>query len=162
MFDKLKDHVNQNREEFELYPFNSEKGWDRISGNLPVEKQHNYFFLKVAASIVIVLSTIFIFTFSDQEGQLISSEIQETQRYYEGMIDTQMMLVKTQVDDPKILADLEALDNAFNELSSDLEEDVQNEEVISAMIDNYRLKLKILEKILEDLEQDRHEDIRGI
>ena len=47
---------------------------------------------------------------------------------------------------------------AFMELSQDLIDEAQNEEVVRAMIDNYRLKLKILERILEDLDKEANEE----
>ena len=52
----------------------------------------------------------------------------------------------------------------FNELKIDLKDDAANEEVIEAMIQNYRIKLQILEEILTQLKNadeqntDDHED----
>ena len=59
----------------------------------------------------------------------------------------------------ELVADLERMDAVFEELKGDLEDDVHNEAVITAMIDNYRLKLRILEEILEELEEQDDEDI---
>jgi hypothetical protein len=85
-------------------------------------------------------------------------ELQEAQFYYEEIIDAKLIRVKNQVDDPALLQDIEELDKAFQELKKDLKEDVDNHEVVLAMIDNYRLKLKILERILEDIEESEYEE----
>ena len=47
--------------------------------------------------------------------------------------------------------DLVELDEVFEELKNDLKDDSDNEEVIEAMIQNYRLKLQILNEMLEQL-----------
>ncbi|MEZ5084429.1 MAG: hypothetical protein R2750_13440 [Bacteroidales bacterium] len=44
--------------------------------------------------------------------------------------------------------DLKELDHVFEELKKDLKDNTDNEEVIEAMIQNYRLKLTILEEML--------------
>ena len=51
------------------------------------------------------------------------------------------------------------MDQVFAELKTDLEENVDNEEVITAMMENYRLKLQILEEILVELEKEKREEI---
>ena len=48
---------------------------------------------------------------------------------------------------------------AFSELKADLKDNVDNEEVVTAMMENYRLKLQILEEILKELEKERSEEV---
>ena len=45
------------------------------------------------------------------------------------------------------------LDQVYNDLKEDLKDNAANEEVIEAMIQNYRLKLDILEEMLVVLKQ---------
>jgi hypothetical protein len=47
------------------------------------------------------------------------------------------------------------MDKVFEELKEDLRDNAANEEVIEAMIQNYRLKLDILEEMLYRLKQAR-------
>ena len=47
--------------------------------------------------------------------------------------------------------DLNLLDSAYYELQQDLKDNVDSEEVISAMIQNYRIKLQVLEKVLDEI-----------
>jgi hypothetical protein len=158
MSDKLKQHIDQNRETFEVYPFDLENGWKDLSAGLKVKSKQRYFnWYAIAASVLILLAA----TWTLVNFQVVSSEpgdeLTEAQFYYQDMIDAKLELVKTRVNDPIILADIEELDQAFIELQNDLREDLHNEEVIMAMIDNYRLKLEILERILEELEEENDE-----
>jgi Ni,Fe-hydrogenase III component G len=48
------------------------------------------------------------------------------------------------------------LDNIFKELKHDLKDNAANEEVLQAMIQNYRIKLEILTEILEQLNKSKN------
>ena len=68
--------------------------------------------------------------------------------------------VRHEIDDEMI-----DLDRAYNELKEDLKDNADNEEVIEAMIQNYRIKLDILEEMLRRLKhsnesqnEESHED----
>ncbi len=164
MSDKLKQYVQRNQEDFELYPFDVAHGWSEIA---PKIKQKTKtvplrIWYSIAASVLILLAGWVGFRSTSGTGDTFPAELQEAQFYYQDMIDAKINLVRNQVSDPQLLQDIEALDVAFTELSEDLRDDVHNEEVITAMIDNYRLKLKILERILEDLEDKSNEENRGI
>ena len=80
--------------------------------------------------------------------------------YYQGMINEKMEFIQANSNliDPIIIEDLDVLDQAFSELKNDLAENVDNEEVVNAMIKNYRIKLKILEHILEEIQAKQNSD----
>ena len=161
MSDGLKQYVDRNRDDFELYPYDLEKGWSGVDTTLQTRSEagtNSKWRYYLAASVVLVVGlAISVIIVSGEEHFEYPTDLMEAQFYYQEMIDAKIHLVRDQLDDPALLQDIEALDMAFTELQADLEEDVQNEEVVAAMIDNYRLKLKILERILEDLEGDDNE-----
>ena len=72
----------------------------------------------------------------------VDSELAEMEMYYKSEIDYKVSLVKNHLNDESILEDLAAMDQAFAELKVDLKDNVDNEEVVSAMMENYQLKLK--------------------
>ena len=41
MRDSLKEHIENSWEDFELYPFDTEKGWDEISRTIPSQQKKN-------------------------------------------------------------------------------------------------------------------------
>ena len=57
-----------------------------------------------------------------------------------------------------LTADMEELDEVYNELKEDLKDNASNPEVIEAMILNYRVKLEILEDLLNQLKEKENQD----
>ncbi|GAB4248736.1 MAG: hypothetical protein Tsb0034_28120 [Ekhidna sp.] len=157
MSDNLKDRIINEREDFELYPFDTKAGWDEISSRINRPKKWpTWKVVSVAATVALVLLSSWY-----QSIPLSSSAsnpvLSEMEQYYHGEINEKIMLVKQHVKDPRVLEDLEIMDQAFSELKNDLRENVDNEEVVQAMMENYRLKLRILEEILSELEKERSE-----
>ena len=157
MRDSLKEHIDANSEDFEIYPFDG-KGWDKIADRIePAKKRQNHWLLGVAASLAILfISAILVWSSSGNETP---NEVAELEGFYMEAINSKIALVKNQLEDDRILEDLEAMDAAFAELKTDLNENVDNEEVVIAMMENYRLKLQILEEILAELEGEKNEEI---
>ena len=53
---------------------------------------------------------------------------------------------------------MEELDQVYEELKEDLNDNASNPEVIEAMILNYRVKLEILEELLDQLKAKENHD----
>jgi hypothetical protein len=156
MRDNLKDHIENNQEDFEIYPFDSEKGWDEISKKIAPAKRKNLgWTIGIAASLLMVMGFGF-YSFQHQSDPL-ADEVAEIENFYGNAIDQKITLVKSEIKDDRILKDLEAMDEAFAELKTDLKDNVDNQEVVEAMMENYRMKLQILEEILKELDQEKSE-----
>ena len=54
--------------------------------------------------------------------------------------------------------DLSELDSIYSSLKKDLRENIDNEQVLEAMIQNYRMKLKILEDLLLDISPNKTQE----
>lgn len=155
MRDSLKDHINANAKDFELYPLEG-NDWDQIAKKLtPAKKKYGGRIMGIAASVAILLTASFLLV--SNASSSAPDEVAEMEGFYQEAINQKITLVKDQLEDDRILNDLEAMDAAFSELKSDLDENVDNEEVVMAMMDNYRLKLQILEEILMELEKKKGE-----
>ena len=97
-------------------------------------------------------------------------ELIEAEAYYTSQIDMRKDEVfRLTASDPEVRREIDLemvdLDRVFTELKGDLKDNADNEEVIEAMIQNYRLKLDILEEMLLRLKQsnesqnkESHED----
>lgn len=86
------------------------------------------------------------------------TEFKEAAVYYSMEIDEKMEEIETYSSEyPEIKKDIEydiaELDQAFKDLKKDLNENVANEEILEAMIENYRLKVEILEDLLLELKE---------
>ncbi|WP_424962965.1 hypothetical protein [Ekhidna sp.] len=158
MRDSLKEHIENGREEFEIYPFDSDKEWENLSGkiNQKSQRRNPWQAVGIAACFALILGGSVFVVNNQQSG---SNEVAELENYYEGEINQKVILIKNQLEDDQILKDLEEMDKAFADLKADLNENVDNEEVITAMMENYRLKLQILEEILNELEKEKSEEV---
>jgi len=87
-------------------------------------------------------------------------EWQETEKFYTSQIQEKMQVLETKRGklDHSVFDDLNMLDEAFIELKKDLQDNADNQEVIEAMIQSYKIKLQILEDILQEIETDETED----
>lgn len=182
--DKLEQFIIDNRDAFDdqLPP----KGnWDRIAANIKPERHINWTarLVRVAAAAVIFVSA-YIFIdynfntgteshdvtgFSEKEIYEKIPVLAEAKAYYSGQISMMENEVYRIAGDNSSIKDeinmeFEELDQVFEELKSDLKDNAANEEVVEAMIQNYRIKLQILEEILNQLKNadddndQNHED----
>ena len=163
MSDKLKEEIDRRRASFELHEFDLDAGWKDLSASLkrPETKPERswMFYVSRGLAACLLVFTGWYFISGSRSGDPLPAdsmayEWMEAQHYYEQVIDTKFEVVKAKVDDPELINDIEALDEAFADLKKDLKDDLHNEEVIEAMMTNYRLKLEILERILEELDED--------
>ena len=158
MQDELKEYVKNSREDFDMFDFRQDDSWETISNRLQQPKNvkllTGYWKYAVAACLMVVTGFSAYFLGQTQPKSKVLSELHEIESYYQGEIDMKMSLVKQRVNDPALMADLESMDQAFSELKNDLKENVDNAEVVEAMMENYRLKLRILEKVLQEINEN--------
>ncbi|SNS54544.1 hypothetical protein SAMN05421640_0605 [Ekhidna lutea] len=157
MWDSLKEHIENSREEFEVYPFDSDQEWGKLSKKIkPVSNRNPWKITGIAACLALILMGSVLF-FSSEEKPV--NQVAELENFYSGEINHKISLIKNHLGDDKILKDLQEMDAVFGELKDDLKDNVDNEEVIMAMMENYRLKLQILEEILNELEKEQSEEV---
>ena len=153
--DQLKQFVEGQREEFELYEADNQAMWHEIQQKLDQKGRFKPpVWLKVAAVFALVV-TSFVSWYVVRSNNTLPQQVTEMEAYYGPLTGEKLQFIKNNEDiDPAILQDLEVLDKAYKELKEDLKEDVDNQEVINAMIQTYRAKLKILEQILREIQNE--------
>ncbi|MBN2807025.1 MAG: hypothetical protein JXR22_10240 [Prolixibacteraceae bacterium] len=165
---KLEDFMREHRNEFDsmLPPLH---GWDQIEAKLDAGKKgkiRRINFWKITASIAAVLvlaliSTIMIST-GDTHRKYVNvsdpelRELLETEYYYAKEVSFQMKEINKCYEifpelKNDIQNDLEELNDMYRELEEDLNEDIYNREVIEAMIQNNRLKLETVNRVLNQI-----------
>lgn len=177
--DKLEKFMIENREVFDdMAP--DPKVWKELQKDItPPRKIHwRSISLRVAAVAAIFIMSYFIHDFIDNEQDVKpagaargldpqnAKEIQnlvETQAFYSSKIEYKKEEVfrlaggnKSLVSD--INTEFNELDKALGDLKQDLQDNASNEEVVEAMIQNYRLKLMILEEMLMQLKASQKSD----
>ncbi len=172
MSNSLEDFVRQHREEFDLREPDPSV-WLKINpANAPVMKgQGPLRWLRVAAAIAVIFAGssvgIYYLTGGSSEADLYSDEVyiemQETEEFYTRMVserynELKPFLASDPMANEMLTADFEELDQVYRELKNDLKDNISNTEVIEAMVQNYRLKLEILEDLLNQLKEKENQD----
>lgn len=163
--DKLKAFVNLNRETFDVYHTEVDD-WRAIETRLD-NKQNTprhvsvplKYLVRIAAMVTLVLGAAVYTTWvqwdQQQRSVMMTSELEEAAFYYDNLIMVKVNEI-TEIDQSAqavVYEDMEMLDEAFRTLKADLKDNADNEEVVHAMIANYKIKLEILEQILMQLKE---------
>lgn len=165
--DRLESFVSENRHEFDrLEP--SDKTWEAISKRLEEQasKPRTFVWLKVAAVVAVALlsaTLVYQQRFSErrQEVKALQAdpelrELIEAEAYYSHEVNDKMSEIqKCYKIHPELKAEVESdlneLEKMYLSLKSDLRENISNKEVIEAMIENNRVRLKLVDDVLEQI-----------
>lgn len=177
MSDRLEEFVKQHREQFDLREPDPSI-WLKINPAIaPLEQAQEkgerkpMRWLRIAAAVAMIFAgtsagIYFLAGGGNRAGQFTDElylEMQETEQYYNHMVaqrynELQPFLAADPVAHEMLKADMEELDRVYDELKEDLKDNVSNPEVIEAMILNYRVKLEILEDLLNQLNEKENLD----
>ena len=171
--DKLENFILENRQSFDtLEP--SPDVWARIEKRKPEKKSRSLNWktiaVRAAAVIVIFVSSYYFHDFMSsnntqsvadsntlniEENPLFRNLI-EADLYYSTEINYKKneffsLTVNSPSLQNNINMELENLDALFKDLKEDLNDNADNQEVIEAMIQNYRIKLEILNDMLKQI-----------
>lgn len=171
--DKLEKFVIENRDQFDTMEPSPDL-WEKIKPSQPKTIDINWtrVLVRAAAVVVIFVSSYIFFDYivnknqepivakveaNDPEDIRTYQELMEAEYYYTSMIENRKeeFIRLTGNNAPlrkEITIELKELDKVYRELKEDLKDNADNEEVVVAMIQNYRLKLEILEEILLQLQ----------
>ena len=171
--DKLEKFVIENRDQFDNMEPSSDL-WQKIAPTQQKTIDINWtrVLVRAAAVVVIFVSSYIFFDYitqqeersvlaetelTDPDDLYTYQELMEAEYYYSSMIEQRRaeFIQLSGNDAPlrkEINIELSELDKIYRELKEDLKDNADNEEVVAAMIQNYRLKLEILEEILMQLQ----------
>lgn len=171
--DKLEEHIRKNREDLDRY--SPPAGlWKRIRKDLGREKSMMRQWLSIAALVVVILGSAIIlfrpvYRWSDPDNHknnedritAIDPQLKETEVYYNSLVNslykeaTPLLTNKPDIKN-ELNSDLSHLDSICADLKKDLKDNVANQDVVEALIQNYRIKIRILEEMLTVLKADEN------
>jgi hypothetical protein len=164
--DRLEQFILRNKEEFDVYTPSL-----KVEKNIKFRKSKNLYIvqkiMKNAAVFLLIFGASYFFHSkfpldslfnSDSRIEMEYPELYEAKQFYTKQVDYKMQEVSKHLENyPEIKEELNyefnELDSVYKSLKDDLKEDIANEEVVNAMIQNYKLKLQILEEILKKLQR---------
>ena len=165
--DRLESFVNENRHEFDrMEP--SDEIWKSISKRL--EEQNNpkvrrFSWARVAAVIAVLIAIpaiIYQVRYSETQtakAAQIDPQVQElieAEAYYSQEVSGKLVQIQKCYKiypelKGEVEGDLNELEKMYHSLQSDLKENISNKEVIEAMIENNRNRLKLVDEVLEQI-----------
>ena len=155
MKDRLEDFVRDHNNEFDIFE-PSDALWKGIEKKMDKGTKHriSFYLSRVAA-----VAAIFVLSFAIQQyifnnrGEVIIPELQEAEMYYSSLINMKLEQVKPLLTgypglQEELERDLTELDSVYKNLKEDLKDNIANQEVLEAMIENYRFRADILEEMV--------------
>ncbi len=145
--------------------------WERIAAELDQQQQINVqpmrrvwlkLLLRVAAAATVLLvAGIFAIRQWQPTNNTASTwanypELQQAEAYFQPMIVAKVQRLE-QIGDKALTAallqDLALLEKDYETLAKDLRDNADNQQLVKAMVENYRSRLQLLERILNEIEQ---------
>jgi len=164
--DRLEDFIKDNREAFDQFE-PSEKVWENISKQKSKSRKISMvsYFLRVAAVITIaVVFTVLItntniFNSEEAKAQPEDPELRElieAEAFYASQVNEKMNEIRKCYDTfpeikEEVETDLTELQEMYDVLKIDLNENISKKAVIEAMIENNRYRLKMVDDVLDQI-----------
>lgn len=176
--DELEKYIQEHKSSFNEYKVDKAKLWANIEKELVTKPEPKVFrlwqspLLKVAASILIIIGlfttvNFFIGGGINQGTVIVNQELEEIDMYYSSMVKQQVQLVQLSAklsDEDKIqfLSFMEELDKEYAELKLEMTENLDNERVLEAIVNNYKKRIELIESLLDRVNNNKNiEDESG-
>ena len=174
MKDRLEEFVKSHSAEFDLHE--PDPGlWKGIEKSIVPKRRirWSYYLSRAAVVVFLIGATLVAQRLWINKGhgtrkntadvEINIPELKEAEMYYSGIINSKLEEVKPLLSEypsleDELETDLSELDSIYKGLKNDLKDNIANHEVIEAMIQNYRLRISILQDMLEFLESQNKED----
>jgi hypothetical protein len=183
MDDKLKNFINEHRDEFDTFEPRPDL-WQDISKELPQKKTARV----ISAAVVLLIAAVFVIRqyiptnqTNDPAGatttaaslEKIAPQMAEVESYYTSLINEKKAQMgnfdlKSLGINDNLQQDIAVLDSAYAKLKTELLTTPNKEQIMDAMIQNLQLRMEILNqqlKTLEDIrkikQQTKHEKVQA-
>jgi len=172
--DNFEKHIRENAAEFDEHKADKEKMWAHIAGELKAEAPKvvplwRSPMLRIAATLLILLgiaSFIELQIFgsgANTETQYASKELLDIDMHYQGLVSYQVQLVKdnpnlSEEDKTEFLSFMDELDAEYEQLRLEMQKNLDNEQVLEAIVSNYKQRIELIEKLLKQINDSKIQD----
>jgi hypothetical protein len=165
--DELENFIKNNREALDKYSPPS-GAWKMIESGIGIKRHPLLYVFSAAAALVIIFGigtlirpVVHNLRNGDRYESIVKNnpQIRETELYYNNVVNdlflqAKPLLTKHPDLEKELDLDLSQLDSICLEIKKDLKDNISNQEVIEALINNYRIKIQILNEMLDALENE--------
>jgi hypothetical protein len=174
MEDRFEKFIRENREEFDFREPDP-LVWNKIESGIRPRHGIGWKTIISRAAVVFLIFTAsyMVHELIDNGGHILAGkrsqeksakkiiipELQEAELYYSGLVSERLEEVKPILAscpgvEKELNSDMSELDSLYTALKADLNDNIANQEVIEAIIENYRLRIAILEELLAELKPE--------
>jgi len=180
--DKFKDFIQENKDQFDLAE-PSEMSWKMIEQKVYKDKPllRSSILLRVAASLFLILGAAWmgmqILTMSENKVAVeevkeemeeksslafsgMSDELVEVEQYYVSEVQLKEQELSDFKIDDDLLEEIEVLKLEFDQLKEEMKNSADPMQVVEALINNYQLRLEILQNILDQMKKERMRELQ--
>lgn len=155
MGDQFEKFIINNRNQFDDQEPSLDL-WNKIEKEV-TPKSFSFSLVWKVAAVLFLISTIVLLVDRTNEpiGAELSQEFIQAEDYYITMINQRKLVIKEQLtpdQEQLFLDEINQLDDIYLDLKKTYQSNASNERVVDAMINNLQLRLDILNKQLEILE----------
>jgi len=165
--DRFEEQIRNKKDELDKYN-PSPNIWEEINKELGKEKSHRRPWISIAAMVAVILgSAVVLFSTAERwnenkknhgNGTSVNPQLKETEIYYNNLVNSLYkeatpLLTNNPEISKELSEDLSHLDSICLDLKNDLKDNISNQEVVEALIRNYRIKIEILEDLVNVLKE---------
>jgi hypothetical protein len=174
--ENFEEHIRNNREDLDKYETPSGT-WRKIEKELRKDKPVLRHWVSIAAMIAVIFGSAVIlfrpvYRWSDDKKDNSNDisksnpQLKETEIYYNNLVNSLYkeatpLLTNNPEVRKELNSDLSHLDSICVDLKKDLKDNISNQEVVEALIKNYRIKIEILEDMVNVLKENNTEKKRS-
>ncbi|PWL39512.1 hypothetical protein DKG77_01355 [Flagellimonas aquimarina] len=172
--DNFEKYIKENKEAFNIHKVDKDKLWQGITSQLEEDDQVKVIplwksrKLRVAASIILLLGlslTTFLMVSNpvSQVGEgYASEELLDIDMYYKNLVYQQVQLVKNHPtlaaeDKEEFLSFMDELDYEYEQLRLEMQNNLDNELVLEAIVNNYKKRIELIENLLKQINASKNE-----
>ena len=168
--DQFEKHIRDNKQVFNDRKADRSKMWANIESQLNTDKPKviplwKSPMIRIAASILILLGIsgvvgLSFFASSTTETNYVSQELQDIDMHYKGLVSYQVQLVQknnqlSDADKEEFLSFMVELDTEYEQLKLEMQNNLDNEQVLAAIVSNYRKRIELIENLLQQLNESK-------
>jgi len=169
--DNFEKHIRDEAAQFDEHKADRTKMWAAISPELEKETPKviplwKSPFIRVAASVLLLLGITFIGLSvfrSAESAQYASKELMDIDVHYQHLVSYQVSLLQNNSnlsDDDKaeFLSFMDELDFEYENLRSEMQNNIDNERVLEAIVANYKKRIELIENLLKQINDSKSQE----
>ncbi|MFS4468351.1 hypothetical protein [Maribacter sp. 2210JD10-5] len=171
--DNFEKHIREKKALFDEHKADKSKMWAAIATELRAEQPKviplwKSPMLRIAASIVIILGISAFVAFSvmnvsDDHTQYASKELLDIDMHYKNLVSYQVKLVQnhpelSDEDKAEFLSFMDELDTEYEQLRVEMQNNLDNEVVLEAIVANYKKRIELIENLLKQINDSKLTD----